>query len=57
MKVEMHQRHLKELQERSRLVSEQNLKRLQVNAQQTKEHHAKLIEASKAQQHIVDVRA
>ncbi len=57
MKVEMHQRHPKELQERSRLINEQNLKRLQLDAQQTKEHNVKLIEASKAQQHIVDVRA
>jgi hypothetical protein len=53
----MHQRHLKELQERSRLINEQNLKRLQADAQRTKEHHVKLIEANKAQQHIVDVRA
>jgi hypothetical protein len=57
MKVEMHQRHLKELQERSRLMQEQNLKRLQLDALQTKEHHSKLIEESKPSKHMVDIRA
>jgi hypothetical protein len=57
MKVDAHQRHLKELQERSRLMHEQNLKRLQSDALQTKEHNVKLIEATKPQQHTVDVRA
>jgi hypothetical protein len=57
MKVEMYQRHLKELQERSRLIHEQNLKQLQSDVRQTKEHNVKLIEATKPQQHMVDVRA
>jgi hypothetical protein len=57
MKVELHQRHLKELQERFRLNHEQNLKRLQLDARQTKEHNVKLIEDTKPQQHMVDVRA
>ena len=57
MKVELHQRHLKELQERFRLNHEQNLKRLQSDVQQTKEHNVKLIEDTKPQQHMVDVRA
>jgi hypothetical protein len=57
MKVEAHQRHLKELQERFRLLHEQNLKRLQVDARQTKEHHVKLVEESKPSKHMVDVRA
>jgi hypothetical protein len=57
MKVEMHQRHLKELQERSRLMQEQNLKRLQLDALQTKEHHSKLVEESKPSKHMVDIRA
>ena len=57
MKVEMHQRHLKDLQERFRLKHEQNLKQLQSELRQTNEHHAKLIEAAKPQQHTVDVRA
>ena len=57
MKVEMHQRHLKELQERFRLNHEQHLKQLQSDARQTKEHHLKLIEESKPQKNMVDVRA
>ena len=57
MKVEAHQRHLKELQDRSRVMHKQNLKRLQVNAQQTKEHYVKLVEESKPSKHMVDVRA
>ena len=57
MKVEMHQRHLKDLQERFRLNHEQHLKQLQSDIRQTKEHNAKLIEKSKPQQHTVDVRA
>ena len=57
MKAEMHQRHLQKLQERFRLNHEQNLKQLQSNAREAKEHHAKLIEQSKPQQHTVDVRA
>jgi hypothetical protein len=57
MKVEAHQRHLKELQERSRLMQEQNLKRLQLDALQTKEHHSKLVEESKPSKHMVDIRA
>jgi hypothetical protein len=57
MKVDAHQRHLKELQERSRVMHEQNLKRLQSDALQTKEHYVKLVEATKPQQHTVDVRA
>jgi hypothetical protein len=57
MKVDAHQRHLKELQDRSRMMHEQNLKRLQVNAQQTKEHYVKLVEESKPSKHTVDVRA
>jgi hypothetical protein len=57
MKVDAHQRHLKELQDRSRVMHEQNLKRLQSNAQQTKEHYVKLIEESKPSKHTVDVRA
>ena len=57
MKVEMHQRHLKELQERFRLNHEQHLNRLQLDARQTKEHHLKLIEESKSEKNMVDVRA
>lgn len=57
MKVEMYQRHLQNLQERSRLIHEQNLKQLQSELRQTQEHNAKLIEAAKPQQHMVDVRA
>jgi hypothetical protein len=57
MKVEMYQRHLKDLQERFRLNHEQHLKQLQSDIRQTKEHNAKLIEKSKPQQHTVDVRA
>lgn len=57
MKVDTHQRHLQDLQQRVRLTHEQHLKRLQVDARQMKDHHAKLIEAAKSQQHIVDVRA
>ena len=57
MKVEMHQRHLQNLQERFRLNHEQNLKQLQSNAREAKEHNAKLIEQTKPQQHTVDVRA
>jgi len=57
MKVEMYQRHLKDLQERFRLNHEQHLKQLQSDIRQTKEHNAKLIEQSKPQQHTVDVRA
>jgi hypothetical protein len=57
MKVDAHQRHLKELQDRSRVMHEQNLKRLQSNAQETKEHYVKLIEESKPSKHTVDVRA
>jgi len=57
MKVEMHQRHIKELQERFRLNHEQHLNRLQLDARQTKEHHLKLIEESKSEKHMVDVRA
>jgi hypothetical protein len=56
MRVDVHQSHLKEMQERSRLINEQNLKRLQLNVQQTKEHNAKLIQDAKPQ-HTVDVRA
>jgi hypothetical protein len=56
MRVDVHQTHLKEMQERSRLINEQNLKRLQLNVQQTKEHNAKLIQDAKPQ-HTVDVRA
>ena len=57
MKTELHQRHLQNLQERFRLNHEQNLKQLQSDTQQKKEHNAKLIEAAKPQQHMVDVRA
>ena len=57
MKVEMHQRHLKDLQERFRLNHEQHLKQLQSDIRQMKEHNAKLLEATKPQQHMVDVRA
>jgi hypothetical protein len=57
MKVEAHQRHLKELQDRFRVMHEQNLKRLQSDALQTKEHYVKLIEESKPSKHMVDVRA
>ena len=57
MKVEMHQRHLKDLQERFRLNHEQHLKQLQSDIRQTKENNAKLLEAIKPQQHMVDVRA
>lgn len=57
MKVDMYQRHLQDLQYRTRLIHEQNLKQLQSDLRQVKEHNAKLLEASKPQQHIVDVRA
>jgi hypothetical protein len=57
MKVDAHQRHLKELQDRSRVMHEQNLKRLQSDARETKEHHLKLVEESKPSKHMVDLRA
>ena len=57
MKVEDYTRHLHELRERFRWIHEQNLKQLQREVRQTREHNLKLAVPPKPHPHSVDVRA